>query len=92
MFSLSTVVFQEYINERVKKIGGATSFNLYLMKELEVLYTLLVEIKSTLQVYSSFTVTLLGPINMLTSMQKYIYFILYVLSVYLSFIQFLNKL
>ena len=41
---------QEYVNERVKKIGGMTSFNLYIMKELEVLYKLLVEIKTTLQV------------------------------------------
>ena len=89
---MSAVVFQEYVNERVKKIGGATSFNLYIMKELEVLYTLLVEIKSTLQVYSLFTVTLVGPIDKLTSMQRYIYFILYVLSVYLILLQFLNKL
>ena len=54
MFSLFRFVsafgIQEYVNERVKKIGGMTSFNLYIMKELEVLYQLLVEIKTTLQV------------------------------------------
>ena len=54
MFSLflfvAVFVIQEYVNERVKKIGGMTSFNLYIMKELEVLYKLLVEIKTTLQV------------------------------------------
>ena len=54
MFSLFLCVaaffIQEYVNDRVKKIGGMTSFNLYIMKELEVLYKLLVEIKTTLQV------------------------------------------
>ena len=54
MFSLflfvAALFIQEYVNDRVKKIGGMTSFNLYIMKELEVLYKLLVEIKTTLQV------------------------------------------
>ena len=43
-------ILQEYINERVKKIGGLTNFNLYIMREFELLYHLLTETKQTLQV------------------------------------------
>lgn len=41
---------QEYIIERVKKIGGFTTFNNFIMRELETMYKLLTEIKSTLLV------------------------------------------
>jgi hypothetical protein len=41
---------QEYITERIKKVGGFTSFNMYLMKELDIMYSLIVDIKMSLQV------------------------------------------
>ena len=44
------VVFQDYIVEKVKKIGGFTTFNNFIMKELEIMYKLLNEIKTTLTV------------------------------------------
>ncbi|XP_025098007.1 LOW QUALITY PROTEIN: dynein gamma chain, flagellar outer arm-like [Pomacea canaliculata] len=40
---------KEYIVERVKKIGGFTTFNNFIMKELETMYKLLSEIRSSLQ-------------------------------------------
>ena len=36
--------------EKVKKLGGFTTFNMYIMKELETMYRLLTEIKTTLTV------------------------------------------
>ncbi|XP_076466964.1 uncharacterized protein LOC143298129 [Babylonia areolata] len=39
---------KEYIIEKVKKIGGFTSFNNFIMKELEIMYRLLNEIKTSL--------------------------------------------
>ncbi|XP_067674368.1 uncharacterized protein [Haliotis asinina] len=39
---------KEYIIERVKKIGGFTTFNNFIMRELETMYKLLTEIKATL--------------------------------------------
>ena len=43
-------MFQDYIVEKVKKIGGFTTFNNFIMKELEIMYKLLNEIKTTLTV------------------------------------------
>ena len=42
--------FQDYIVEKVKKLGGFTTFNMFIMKELETMYKLLTEIKTTLTV------------------------------------------
>jgi len=42
--------FQDYIIEKVKKLGGFTTFNCFIMKELETMYRLLTEMKSTLSV------------------------------------------
>ncbi|XP_060567478.1 dynein axonemal heavy chain 5-like [Ruditapes philippinarum] len=39
---------KDYIVEKVKKLGGFTTFNCYIMKELETMYKLLTEIKQTL--------------------------------------------
>lgn len=39
---------KEYIIEKVKKIGGFTSFNNFIIKELEIMYGLLNEIKTSL--------------------------------------------
>ncbi|XP_052807484.1 dynein axonemal heavy chain 5-like isoform X7 [Mya arenaria] len=39
---------KDYIVEKVKKLGGFTTFNCYIMKELETMYRLLTEIKQTL--------------------------------------------
>ncbi|XP_070190368.1 uncharacterized protein [Littorina saxatilis] len=39
---------KDYIIEKVKKIGGFTSFNNFIMKELEIMYRLTNEIKTTL--------------------------------------------
>ncbi len=44
------IFVQDYIAERIKKIGGNTPFNLYIMKELEMMFKLVIEIKTTLQV------------------------------------------
>ncbi|KAL5010133.1 hypothetical protein ScPMuIL_012438 [Solemya velum] len=41
---------KDYIIDRVKKIGGLTTFNNFIIRELETMYKLLTEIKSTLQV------------------------------------------
>ena len=38
------------MSERLKKLANNPSFNLYLIKETDMMYRLLVEIKSTLQV------------------------------------------
>ena len=50
--------FQDYIVEKVKKLGGFTTFNMFIMKELETMYKLLTEIKTTLtvSVWSSHTI------------------------------------
>ena len=47
---LTFALFQDYIIEKVKKIGGFTTFNNFIMKELEIMYRLLNEIKTTLTV------------------------------------------
>ena len=41
---------QDYITERLKKIGGNTSFNVFISKELDMMSKLINEIKTTLQV------------------------------------------
>ncbi|XP_059166583.1 dynein axonemal heavy chain 8-like [Physella acuta] len=40
---------KEYIIEKVKKVGGFTTFNNFIMKEIEIMYKLLNEIRSSLQ-------------------------------------------
>ncbi|KAF6038218.1 hypothetical protein EB796_003489 [Bugula neritina] len=40
---------REYINDRLKKIGGMTPFNLWLVKELEAFFSLINTVKSSLQ-------------------------------------------
>ncbi|GFN75495.1 dynein beta chain, ciliary [Plakobranchus ocellatus] len=40
---------KDYIVEKVKKVGGFTAFNNFIMKELEIMYRLLNEIKTSLQ-------------------------------------------
>ncbi|CAH1799095.1 unnamed protein product [Owenia fusiformis] len=40
---------KDYVTERIKKIGGYSIFNLYIIRELELMYKLLTEIKTTLQ-------------------------------------------
>ncbi|KAL4232681.1 hypothetical protein ACF0H5_007369 [Mactra antiquata] len=39
---------KDYIVEKVRKLGGFTTFNCYIMKELETMYKLLTEIRNTL--------------------------------------------
>uniref|UniRef100_H2XJQ0 Dynein heavy chain C-terminal domain-containing protein n=3 Tax=Ciona intestinalis TaxID=7719 RepID=H2XJQ0_CIOIN len=39
---------KEYVNDRIRKIGGQTPFNLFLQQELRQLYVLLTEIKKSL--------------------------------------------
>ena len=57
---------QDYITERIKKIGGFTSFNMFLMKELDIMYKLIVDIKTSLQVgHSSALIITLWPSNSL---------------------------
>ena len=48
--NVTSTLFQDYIIEKVKKIGGFTTFNNFIMKELEIMYKLLSEIKTTLTV------------------------------------------
>ncbi|CAL1527205.1 unnamed protein product [Lymnaea stagnalis] len=40
---------KEYIIEKVKKVGGFTTFNNFIIKEMEIMYTLLNEIRASLQ-------------------------------------------
>ncbi|BFZ10055.1 hypothetical protein BsWGS_13094 [Bradybaena similaris] len=40
---------KDYIAEKVKKVGGPTMFNNFILKELEIMYRLLNEIKTNLQ-------------------------------------------
>ena len=58
ILNVSQMFSQDFVSERVKKIGGYTSFNLYIMKELELMYRLLTEVKSTLQVSSLLSLSL----------------------------------
>ena len=41
---------QESVAEKVRKIGGMTSFNLFIIREIDLMQQLLNEIKNTLQV------------------------------------------
>ena len=41
-------LLQDSLNEKIKKIGGLTSFNMYLMKEFDIMNNLLQEIRSSL--------------------------------------------
>jgi hypothetical protein len=43
-------LFQDYVAERIKKIGGMTSFNIYIMREFEMMYSIINEVKQTLTV------------------------------------------
>jgi hypothetical protein len=51
-FSLKISLFflQDYVNDRIKRIGGLTVFNLFIKKEFEIMWRLLTEIKLSLQV------------------------------------------
>ena len=51
------------MTERIKKIGSLTSFNLFLMSELEVMGKLLTHVKSTLLVRLSFMYSISSCIN-----------------------------
>ena len=51
--NLLPFLIQDYINERVRRIGGYTCFNLFILRELEILYDVLAEIKNTLTVRRS---------------------------------------
>ena len=72
-FSLYCCYFQDYVIERMKKTSNNpnanvfTSFNLYIMKELEYMYSLVTEIKSTMQV----TVAAIYPAQASTMLQPY---------------------
>ncbi|XP_035829673.1 dynein heavy chain 5, axonemal isoform X2 [Aplysia californica] len=46
---------KDYIVEKVKKVGGFTSFNNFIMKELEIMYKLLNEIRTSLQAIKTAT-------------------------------------
>lgn len=52
IYSDVVLLLQEYIVDRVKKIGGFTAFNTFIIRELDTMYKLLQTIKNTLQVIS----------------------------------------
>lgn len=60
-----TFVPQDYITERIKKIGGFTSFNMFLLKELDIMYKLIMDIKTSLQVKKrkSFVILFIGTFS-----------------------------
>jgi hypothetical protein len=62
--------FQEYIVEKVKKIGGFTTFNNFIMKELDIMYKLTNEIKSSLNV-SIFSLSYRGVLSFLRHSPKW---------------------
>ena len=41
---------KEWITDRIKKVGGFTSFNMFIMKELDIMCRLIQDIKTTLTV------------------------------------------
>lgn len=50
---------RDYIQERVKKIGGATIFNNFVVNELELIFKLVSEIKSFLMVRFPFQILMI---------------------------------
>ena len=47
---LNLCFLQEYIIDKLKKIGGFTQFNILIMNEMEVMYNLLNDMKGNLTV------------------------------------------